>query len=38
MSAEERQKQFEAKIKSLPGIKPEPDARVAPQRNATQHP
>jgi 5-methylcytosine-specific restriction protein B len=29
MSVEERQKQFEAKIKGLPGIKPEPEARIA---------
>lgn len=29
MSIEERQKQFEAQIKSLPGIKREPEARVA---------
>ncbi len=29
MSIEERQKQFEAKIKGLPGTKPEPEARTA---------
>src|SRR4051794_2637187 len=29
MSLDERQKQFRAKIESLPGIKPDPEARIA---------